>query len=194
MAKKKVYLETSVISYLTARPNRDVVKLAKQELTRQWWEQNRSAYDFYVSDPVLVEIRRGDADAAQQRLDIAAELPVLIVTDAVTVLYECLFAAKILPDKARADALHIAIAAVHGMTYLATWNCAHINNATLREKIAGAVLSAGYNEVILKRAEISVFRTLNLNARFGIGIDVSRNLKRHRYTMATPEELWRAER
>lgn len=72
MARKKVYLETSVISYLTARPSRDVVKLAKQELTRQWWDENKAAYDLYVSDPVLAEIQRGDTTAARQRLGIVA--------------------------------------------------------------------------------------------------------------------------
>lgn len=153
MTRQKVYLETSVISYLAARPSRDVIKLAKQELTRQWWEANRSAYDFYISDPVIVEIRRGDADAAQQRLDMVTGLPVLLVTDAVIAFYTSLFAAKILPDKARADALHIAIAAAHGMTYLATWNCAHINNATLRGKISKAIRQAGYNEVVMSTPE-----------------------------------------
>lgn len=153
MGKQKEYLETSVISYLAARPSRDVVKLAKQELTRQWWNENRAAYDFYISDPVIMEIRRGDAKAARQRLERVEKLPVLDVTDAVTALYERLFAAKILPDKAKADALHIAIAAAHGMTFLATWNCTHINNATLRGKIAKTIQDAGYNEVIMATPE-----------------------------------------
>ncbi len=75
MDKKKVYLETSVISYLTARPSRDVVKLAKQELTRQWWDEGRAVYDCYVSDPIISEIRRGDPDAARKRLDIPNDSP-----------------------------------------------------------------------------------------------------------------------
>lgn len=153
MAKKKVYLETSVISFLTARPSRDVVKLAKQELTRVWWDKNRSNYDFYVSEPVVDEIQRGDAQAAQQRLDIVANLPRLSVNKEVEALQERFFTTKILPDKAKADALHIAIAVVHGMAYLATWNCTHINNATLRHKIANVVACAGYTEVVMATPE-----------------------------------------
>ncbi len=56
MAKPKVYLETSGISYLTARPNRDIVKMAKQELTREWWATSRHHFDLYVSQPVVDEI------------------------------------------------------------------------------------------------------------------------------------------
>ena len=153
MIKEKVYLETSVISYLTARPSLDIVKLAKQELTRQWWEKNKSAYDFYISDPVLAEIRRGDAEAAQHRMSIVTELPTLDVNEEVVDLHERFFSGKILPNKARADAMHIALAAVHGMTFLATWNCKHINNATLKRKISDVTVRAGYHEVFMATPE-----------------------------------------
>ncbi len=81
MGRQKVYLETSVISYLTARPSRDVIKLAKQELTRQWWDKNRSAYDLFVSTPVRDEARKGDKEAAQRRMEVMANLPELLVTE-----------------------------------------------------------------------------------------------------------------
>ncbi len=153
MAKKKVYLETSVISYLTARPSRDPVKRAKQELTRRWWEENRTEYTFYVSDLVLEEIQSGDPDAARRRVDFVDGLPVLFTTDAVISFHELFFAAKILPEKAGADALHIALAAVHGIPCLATWNCAHISNDALKEKILDEIRSAGYTEVIMATPE-----------------------------------------
>ena len=153
MARKKVYLETSVISYLTARPSRDVVKLAKQELTRQWWDENKTAYDLYVSDPVLSEIQRGDATAARQRLNTVAGLPVLDTNRAVLDLYDRLLAARILPAKAALDGFHIAVAAAHGIPYLATWNCKHINNAVLKGKIRDEILKAGYTEVIMATPE-----------------------------------------
>ncbi len=153
MAQKKVYLETSVISYLTARPSRDVVKLAKQELTRQWWDENRSAYDCYISDPVLAEIRRGDVEAAQKRLDIAAGLPVLVVSRAVLDLYDRLLSSRLLPAKAALDGFHIAIAAAHGVPYLATWNCIHINNAVIKKKIGEEIMKAGYSEVTIATPE-----------------------------------------
>lgn len=153
MVKRKVYLETSVISYLTARPSRDVIKLAKQELTRLWWDENRSAYDFFVSDPVLAEIRRGDIDAARKRLDIAAGLSVLDVSRAALDLYDRLLSSRILPAKAALDGFHIAIAAAHGVPYLATWNCTHINNAVIKRKIGEEILKAGYTEVTIATPE-----------------------------------------
>ena len=146
MEKKKVYLETSVISYLTARPSRDVVKLAKQELTRQWWRENAAHFDLYVSPLVMEEIKGGNPDAARQRLSAVDELPVLEVNADILALYRHLLSAKIVPQKATADAFHIAIAAYHSMAYLLTWNFKHINNGAMREKITAAVGKAGYAE------------------------------------------------
>ena len=153
MAKKKVYLETSVISYLTARPSLDIVKLAKQELTRQWWEKNRTAYDFYVSKPVLSEIQRGDAEAARQRADFVTGLPLLEVSEATISLFNWFLSARILPPKANLDAFHIAIAAANGVPYMATWNCRHINNAVLKGKIRAEIVRAGYTEVTIATPE-----------------------------------------
>lgn len=146
MAKQKVYLETSVISYLTARASRDVVKLAKQELTREWWRLSKAYFEVYVSAFVLDEIKAGDPEAAKQRLNSVADLPVLAVNTEIITLYEHLLSAKIVPGKAAADAFHIAMAAYHGMAYLLTWNFKHINNAAMRERIAVAVKKAGYAE------------------------------------------------
>ncbi len=144
--KEKVYLETSVISYLTARPSRDIIKLAKQELTREWWRKSAAHFDLYVSPPVMDEIKGGNPDAASQRLSAVDELPVLEVNADILTLYRHLLSAKIVPQKAAGDAFHIAIAAYHGMSYLLTWNFKHINNATMRGKIAAAVEKAGYAE------------------------------------------------
>ena len=146
MAKKKVYLESSVISYLTARPSRDVIKLAKQELTRQWWRDNRMKYDIHVSGFVMEEIARGDSQAARDRMDIVAGLPEITLSDAAAELYESLLAAKAVPAGAAADAMHIALAVVGGMDYLLTWNCAHINNAAHKKKIAAVALRFGYKD------------------------------------------------
>jgi predicted nucleic acid-binding protein len=153
MAKKKVYLETSVISYLTARQSLKPLNRARQEWTRRWWEEKRSEYDLYVSDSVIAEIRRGDPDAARRRMDAVAGLPVLVTTDVINRFHVHLFDTKILPEKARVDAMHIAIAAGHGIPYLATWNCAHINNDTTREKILDEIRLAGYNEVVMATPE-----------------------------------------
>lgn len=147
MTRQKVYLETSVISYLTARSAKDVIKLAKQKLTRLWWEENRSAYDLYVSTPVRDEAQKGDREAARKRMEIMAGLPVLNVTEEVIAFANRIVAANFLPAKAELDVLHISIAAVHGMSYLATWNCKRINNAIFKKKIRDEILKAGYTDV-----------------------------------------------
>lgn len=148
MSRKKVYLETSVISYLTARPSRDVLKLAKQELTREWWHTSKRHFDLYVSPPVMDEIAEGDPEAASQRLSAITDFPVLEVNAEIITLYKHLLSARIVPSKAEADAFHIAIAAYHGMAYLLTWNFKHINNVAMKEKITAAVEKAGYTEAV----------------------------------------------
>lgn len=153
MAKKKVYLESSVISYLTARPSRDVVKLAKQDLTRQWWHNKRMKYDLHVSSFVMEEIVRGDANAAGLRRDVVIGLPEITMSDEADRLYQALLSAKAVPAEASADAMHIALAVVNGMEYLLTWNCAHINNAAHKKKIAKVVSEFGYTESTIATPE-----------------------------------------
>jgi predicted nucleic acid-binding protein len=151
--KKKVYLETSVISYLTARPSTDVIKLAKQELTRQWWENNRTEYDLYVSTPVRDEAGKGDKDAVRRRMEIMDGLTVLQITAEALALANRIAVANVLPAKATLDILHISISAVHGIDYLATWNCKHISNVVLKEKILKEIRKSGYAEVDLTTPE-----------------------------------------
>lgn len=132
--KPKVFLETSVISYLTALPSRDIVHAAHQQITREWWEK-RGRFELYVSQAVLVEARRGDSDAAARRIAATEGIPVLAVTGEASDLAERFLQATALPAKAAIDAVHIAVAVVNGMDYLLTWNCTHIANAKIRWKI-----------------------------------------------------------
>src|SRR6185295_2393734 len=112
---RATYLDTSVISYLTARPSRDVVSLAHQQLTIEWWNRHRHAFDLYVSELVIFEAGRGDPDAARARLDLIETLPLLPITPAARSLADRIFRATTLPDKAAPDALHVAVSAVNGM-------------------------------------------------------------------------------
>lgn len=130
----KVYLETTIPSYLTAWPSRDLIKAAHQEATHEWWD-TRGKFDLYVSQVVLNESGRGDPEAATQRLEALAGLTVLAITDEAEALARGLTEQGPLPEKAAVDALHIAVAAVHGMDYLLTWNCTHIANAATRVEI-----------------------------------------------------------
>ncbi len=146
--KAKAYVETSIVSYLTARQSRDLVLAAHQQVTRDWWA-NRAAFELFASQFVLDEAAAGDAAAASDRLAALAEAAILEVTDEAIALAEQLIAGGGLPAQARVDALHVATAAVHGMDFLLTWNCTHIANATLRGKIEELCREAGFEPPII---------------------------------------------
>lgn len=140
--KAKVYLETTIPSYLTAWPSRDLLRAAQQQMTREWWDR-RDDFDLFISPLVLVECQAGDPTAAADRLLAIAGIPLLDQTDEVTELAEELTRTVPIPARAAADAVHIATAAVHGMQYLLTWNCTHIANVVLRPRIEAACRAIG---------------------------------------------------
>lgn len=133
--KASVYLETSVVSYLVGRLSRAVIVLGNQELTREWWTNRRGDYELFVSEVVTAEAAMGDADLARQRIEICESLPLLAISDEAERLAPLLLAATGMAPNAATDALHIAVAAVHGMEYLLSWNCTHIANAKIRRAI-----------------------------------------------------------
>ena len=142
--KQSVYIETSIASYLTGRPSRDMVIAAHQELTRQWWETRFSTFDLLVSELVREEAGKGDLEASAKRMAAIGKLPILKTNDAAVSLAEQLVSAGLIPRESAADALHIAIATVNGVDYLLTWNCKHLANAVHRNRIAALVEEAGY--------------------------------------------------
>lgn len=146
--KPTVYLETSVISYLAARPSRDLIVAAHQQISQTWWE-TRNDWDLAVSVLVVAEARSGDTAAAARRLAVLDGLPLLTLNDAATNLAERLLNAAALPASANEDALHVALATVHGTDYLLTWNCKHIANAEKRPVIEAVCLSSGYRPPII---------------------------------------------
>ncbi len=152
MPKKRVYVESSVISYLTARPSRIITQLARQQHTWDWWEQ-RDRWDLYVSFIVVREIRDGDPNAARKRLDVIAGLPLLPDSAEALNLADYLVAAGAIPQKARDDGVHIAVAAINGMDYLVTWNQKHISNPDTFEKMCSSIREAGYAPPILMRPD-----------------------------------------
>ena len=142
--KPRVYVETTIPSYLTAWPSRDVVRAGHQQLTRLWWETRRADFDLVVSQMVLDECGAGDPDAAAARLAGLENLPVLAATEAVADLAGTIARDLALPPKAANDAIHIALAAVHGVDFLLTWNCTHIANAAFRGRIMAACTASGH--------------------------------------------------
>ncbi len=126
-----VYIETSILGYLTARPSRDIVVAANIEVTKEWWNTRRGDFQLYSSQAVVKETSQGDVVIASQRLEILANLSLLDLNQAVLDLAEQFLERSNLPAKADIDAVHIAAATVHGMDYLLTWNCKHIANAQI---------------------------------------------------------------
>jgi predicted nucleic acid-binding protein len=147
--KPTVYIETSVISYLTAQVSRDLVVAAHQELTVEWWEQALPKLQPYVSPVVLEEIAKGDPDAAKKRMKAVSHCEVLEVVPEVRDLAERYFTAIDLPEKARADAYHLALAVWHGMDYLVTWNCTHIAGAKVKLVVQGVNAARGIESPII---------------------------------------------
>ncbi len=138
-----VYIETSVVSYLTARPSRDVVVAAYQEVTREWWRSAPDRFVLYASALVISEAGTGDADAARARLDLLGRLPLLEATREAVALTRNLLDLGAVPRNAADDAAHIAIAAMNGVDYLVTWNFRHIANATMRSRIEDVCRRSG---------------------------------------------------
>ena len=141
--KPLAYVETTIVSYLTARTSRDLVRAAHQQLTKEWWGR-RERYDLYVSEAVLHEAADGDPVAAAERLAAVAGIAVLDVPAVVGDLAHRPLVDHALPAKAAVDTVHIAIAAVNGMDYLLTWNCKHIADATTRSSINESCRRAGW--------------------------------------------------
>lgn len=133
--KRKVYIETSIISYLTARPSRNVIEAGHQQSTYLFWER-RGEFDLVASELVVAECSAGDVVAAGKRLDALFGLPLLDITPRSLDLAKGLVAAGIVPARASEDAMHISIATVHFVDYLLTWNCRHIANPEMQARIA----------------------------------------------------------
>jgi predicted nucleic acid-binding protein len=144
-----VYVETTVISYLAARPSQDIRVAAHQEMTAEWWARKRAQFDFYISQLVVDEASAGNRDAADARLRALEGVPLLALTEPALLLAERLVAEGAVPPEAGEDALHVALAAVNGIDYLVTWNCRHIANATMRSRIEEVCVAAGHDPPII---------------------------------------------
>ena len=147
--KPRVYVETSVFSYLTARPTRDVVAAARQTLTREWWADAADRYELLVSQLVRSEAASGDVEAAESRLQVIDGLASIEVSDAAEALAQALVGGGAVPQVAESDAVHVALAVVAEVDYLLTWNFRHIANAHLQSKIETVCEANGYNPVTI---------------------------------------------
>ncbi|MCP4656629.1 MAG: type II toxin-antitoxin system VapC family toxin [bacterium] len=135
--KPAVYIETTVISYLTARPSRDLIVAGHQQLTHEWWSDHLPRFEGFISPAVMDEISKGDPKAAQARLSAVADFKILELVPEVRDLADAYFSGIEIPARARADSYHLAFAAWHGMDFLVTWNCTHIAGGFVRRMVRG---------------------------------------------------------
>lgn len=145
----KVYIETTIPSYLTARPSRDVITMGHQQITLEWWERDRELFDLYISQFVLDECSSGDPAMAKARLELLGGVALLEISDGAIELSKRLVDRGPLPEKAKTDALHIAIAASNAMDYLLTWNMKHIANAFMKRAIDQKCREVGFEPPVI---------------------------------------------
>ena len=142
--KKRIHLETTVVSYLTAKPSRDIMVAGHQDATREVWPHLYSKYGSYISALVFEEAGKGDPSQAHMRLAAIESFPMLDVDEEARFLAEKIILRKAVPAEYPEDALHIAVAAVNGMEVILTWNFAHLNNPFTRKLVRQVVEGEGY--------------------------------------------------
>jgi hypothetical protein len=138
-----VYIETTIVSYLVSRPSQDVVIAAHQQLTREWWHRRRRLFACFISDVLLDEASEEDAEQVALRLKALEGMPKLAPT-AEGERLAAAFLSDVLPSKAAGDAAHLAIATVGKVKYLLTWNCNHLANAQLLDRLEPIAAAAGF--------------------------------------------------
>ncbi|HQZ66529.1 MAG TPA: type II toxin-antitoxin system VapC family toxin [Planctomycetaceae bacterium] len=141
---KTVYVESSIISFLRARPSGHVISAARQLITRRWWDEERGNYQLVISQYVIDEISKGNQDRVRERLDAIVDIPVVELPDDIANLAEEMISAALLPPKARVDALHICVASIQRLDYLLTWNCTHIANARILPRVEAFLSERGH--------------------------------------------------
>ena len=147
--KPTAYIETSVVSYLTSRPSRDVVVAAYQEITREWWRDASRRFDLVASDLVVAEAGAGNQEAARSRLQALEATTLLRASQQDEILTQALLDREAVPRKAAQDAAHIAMAVTNGVDFLVTWNFRHIANATMRARIEHVCREIGYEPPVI---------------------------------------------
>ncbi|MCP4155853.1 MAG: type II toxin-antitoxin system VapC family toxin [bacterium] len=147
--KYSLYIETSVVSYLTGRLSRNLIVAAHQQLTRDWWDNSLPHFQPFISPVVLDEASKGDKEAAALRLDMLKTFPILEITPGIAKLADAYYSSLQIPQKAKADTYHMAIATWHNVDFLVTWNCKHIANGLIIKKLKELNLQLGTKSPVI---------------------------------------------
>ncbi len=143
------YIETTIPSYYTARNARAILQASRQIATREWWDGGCSGFELVTSTETLNEAGEGAPDMAIQRLAMLRDIRVIPVTIDVANLARLLVASGLVPDIASPDAVHIALASVHQIDYLVTWNFKHIANPYIRERMRVKIDDSGHRMPVM---------------------------------------------
>ena len=149
LAEESVYIETTIPSLYTGRPSPRIVEAARQQLTRVWWDKERLSYRLVTSQTVHDECAKGEPEMAQRRVQLLSGIPLLHLSDPVAEIAKELLARQIIPTKAADDAIHIAVASVHGIDYLLTWNCKHLANPRIWWPVSKVISRFGYTPSVI---------------------------------------------
>ena len=133
--KATVYIESTIVSYLTAKPSRDLIVAAHQQLTQEWWDLIRPQVDCFISPFVIQEISAGNEEAANKRIEFVRDIPILEINQEIQKLAQTYFDSLDIPEKARLDASHLAVAVWHEVDYLLSWNCKHIVSGRVKKML-----------------------------------------------------------
>lgn len=142
--KPSVYIETTIPSLLTSRTSRDLQVAAQQEATQHWWDNRRFSFDLYASEEVVLEVSRGNPELSTLRCMVLDECILLPAVTQAEQLAKKILAQGIIPEKCSSDAIHIALAVVHEIDFLLTWNCRHIHNAMNERRLEAICRECGY--------------------------------------------------
>jgi predicted nucleic acid-binding protein len=147
--KPKVYVETSVLSYLAAKPSKDVIASGRQLITRRWWDTEREQYRLVVSEAVEAECERGDPQMVERRRELLQQVSLFPVEERILEVAKLLVVPGAIPEKAGPDAVHIAAAAVEQCDFLLTWNFRHIANVRIRREVERILARHGYTKTTI---------------------------------------------
>ncbi len=147
--RESIYLETTIVSYYTSKPSRDIIVLAHQEITRQWWLKTIGRYNVLISEVVIEEASSGDPEAIKKRLEELKDFPHLELNDKVEEMAQVYMERLEIPEKSLRDAAHLAVASVHNIDYLVTWNCTHLANGEVIKKLIKINESLGIHTPII---------------------------------------------
>ena len=147
--KPTVYIETTVIGYLTSRPRTDPIVAGHQSTTREWWLTAANRFELVASELVIQECSAGDETAAKERMEVLGDIALLSTTTEAEEFAQALIDGHGVPNSYPEDALHIALAVVNGVEYLVSWNFKHIVNAAVRSTIEQICRDAGYEPPVI---------------------------------------------